>query len=91
MRGSLEEYGRIFAKSYVIAFACGVDKVFYSVSKVPASASSHRRQAALIDVNGGKRPTYYALKTLILKLNEQVRMIVDSPFFNGQPPLRRRF
>ena len=61
----LEEHGRILAKSYVIAFACGADKVFYTMFKVPTFAPSQHRQAALIDVNGVKRPAYYALKTLI--------------------------
>lgn len=64
----LEEHGRIFAKSYVIAFTCGVDKVFYTMFKVPAFVPLQHRQAALIDVDGEKRPAYYALKTLIQKV-----------------------
>ena len=67
---TLEEHGRIFAKSYVTAFACGADKVFYTMFKVPPFAPSQHRQAALIDENGEKRPAYYGLKTLIEKLDK---------------------
>jgi len=64
---SLDEQARIMVKSYAIAFACGVDKVFYTSFSPPPSAYGPLRQAALIDENG-KRPAYYALKTLIQKL-----------------------
>jgi len=65
---SPEEHGRILAKSYVTAFACGADKVFYTMFRVPPFAPSQHQQAALIDVNGVKRPAYDALKTLIQKV-----------------------
>ena len=67
---SPEEHGRIFAKSYVTAFACGADKVFYTMFKVPPFAPSQHKQAALIDADGVERPAYYALKTLIEKLDK---------------------
>ncbi len=66
----LEEHGRTLAKSYVIAFASSVDKVFYTMFKVPAFAPLQQRQAALIDAKGIKRPAYYALKTLIQEVDD---------------------
>ncbi len=70
MEIGLEEHGQIFAKSYVISFAYGADRVFYTMFKVPPFAQSQHRQAALIDESGERRPAYYALKTLISKLDK---------------------
>ncbi len=67
---SLEEQGRLMVKSYAIAFASGVDKVFYTMFKVPSFAPSSHRQAALFDESGEKRPAYYALETLVSKLGK---------------------
>jgi len=66
----LKKHSWIFAKSYVIAFACGANKVFYTMFKVPSFAPAQHRQAALISDSGEKRPAYYALKTLIEKLDK---------------------
>ncbi|MCK4402300.1 MAG: hypothetical protein KAV98_00775 [Dehalococcoidia bacterium] len=67
---SPEEHGNIFAKSYVISFACGVDKIFYTTFRAPPfAAPAQFKQSALIDENGEKRPAYYALQTLIHKLD----------------------
>jgi len=63
---SPEEHAQIFTKSYVTAFACGADNVFYTSFKPHAPFE----QAALIDENGEKKPAYYALKALISKLDE---------------------
>ncbi len=68
VRIGLEEHGRIFARSYVIAFACGADRVFYTMFRVPPFVPAQHRQAALFDEGGERRPAYYALKTLISKL-----------------------
>jgi len=64
---SLEEHGQVFVKSYVICFACGVEKFFYN--RFIAGFKSHRNDAALINENGEKRTAYYGLKTLIEKLD----------------------
>ena len=66
---SPEEHGQILAKSYVIAFAHGVDKVFYTTFRAPQSGPAEFKESALIAANGEKRPAYYALKTLIQKVD----------------------
>lgn len=65
---SPEELGQIFVKSYIISFACGVDKFFYERFKALPFESPIFKQAALIDENGERSPAYYGLKTLIEKL-----------------------
>ncbi len=65
----LEEHGRLFARSYLSAFGNGVEKIFYTMFKVPPFAPEQHRQAALIGQNGEKRPAYHALKTLVVKLD----------------------
>lgn len=66
---SPEEHGRIFIKSYVLSFALGVDKIFYTSFKAPSLGPDQFRQSALINAKGEKRPAYYALETLISKMN----------------------
>ena len=66
---SPEEHGRIFIKSYVLSFALGVDKIFYTSFKAPSFGPDQFQQSALIDSKGEKRPAYYALETLISKLD----------------------
>lgn len=66
----LDKHAVVFAKIYVIAFACGADKVFYTSFRPPPSAPPQLKQAALIDENGERMPAYYALKTLISKLDK---------------------
>ena len=65
---SPEEHGNIFTRSYVISFACGTDKVFYTTFKAPPFGPQEFEESALIDRNGERRPAYYALQTLIQKL-----------------------
>ena len=65
---SLEEHGQVFVKSYVICFACGVERFFYN--RFRAGFMSLPYDAALIDENGERRPAYYGLKTLIEKLDK---------------------
>ena len=68
---SLEEQGQLLAKGYVTAFSYGVDKIFYDFFK-PITPAPRKttvgRQAALIDENGVKRPAYYAMVTMMRKL-----------------------
>ncbi|MCD6358460.1 MAG: hypothetical protein J7L90_00630, partial [Dehalococcoidia bacterium] len=65
---SPEEHGQILVKSYVNAFACGVDKIFYTSFMAPPFDSPEFGQSALIESNGVKRPAFYAYKTLSQKL-----------------------
>lgn len=67
---SPEEHARILVKSYVISFAWGADRVFYTSFKAERFHPPGFKQAALIDENGEIRPAYYALKTLIWKLDK---------------------
>jgi hypothetical protein len=67
---SPEEHGQILVRSYVIAFACGVDKVEYEIFKPFPFEPPFMKQTALVDENGEKRPAYHALKTLIEKLDK---------------------
>jgi len=65
----LEEHAQLFARSYLIAFGNGAEKIFYTMFRVPPFAPAQHRQAALIGDNGEKRPAYHALKTLVTKLD----------------------
>lgn len=65
---SVEEHGRIFAKSYIISFGLGTDKVFYTTLKSGPSSPPSFEMEALIDASGQKRPAYHALKTLVPQL-----------------------
>ena len=66
---SPEEHARILVKSYVLSFALGVDKIFYTSFRAPPFGPDQFQQSALIDSKGEKRPAYYALKTLISKMD----------------------
>jgi hypothetical protein len=66
---SSEEHARILIKSYVLSFALGVNKIFYTSFKAPSFGPDEFQQSALVDANGEKRPAYYALETLISKLD----------------------
>jgi hypothetical protein len=65
---SPEEHARILVKSYVLSFALGVDKIFYTSFKAFPFDPDEFQQSALINAEGEKRPAYYALRTLISKL-----------------------
>jgi hypothetical protein len=67
---SPEEHARIFVKSYVTSFAWGAKKIFYTCLRAQPDHPPAFKQAALIDENGKIRPAYYALKTLIQKLDK---------------------
>jgi len=68
---SLEEHGQAFVKSYVITFACGVDKFFYSCFRRFRTGEEDLGDAYLIDESSDeKRPAYYGLETLIEKLDK---------------------
>jgi len=85
---SPEEHARILVKSYVLSFALGVDKIFYTSFRAPPFGPDQFQQSALIDSKGEKRPAYYALKTLISKMDaftsaeklaeEQYRFMVEG-------------
>ena len=51
------------------AFANGAQKIFYTTYQVDESAEDKFKNAALVDPDGRKRPAWYALYTLIQKLD----------------------
>jgi len=73
---SLESQGQLLAKGSVTAFAYGADKIFNDWFRAPqtgdprwpAEVTARFQSAALIDENGVKRPAYYALVTMIRKI-----------------------
>jgi hypothetical protein len=73
---SLESQGQLLAKGSVTAFAYGADKIFYNWFRAPqtgdprwkAEVTARFQSAALIDENGVKRPAYYALVTMLRKI-----------------------
>ena len=72
---SPEEHGQAFVKSYVVSFACGVDKFFYTSFTalffvLKHQATQYIKDSCLIDESGEKRLAYYGLKTLIEKLDK---------------------
>jgi len=66
---SPEEHARILVKSYVLSFALGVDKIFYTSFKAPPFGPDEFQQSALVNAKGEKRPAYHALETMISKLD----------------------
>jgi hypothetical protein len=76
---SPEEHGQILAKGYVTAFSYEVDKILYDWFRAPLAgdkrypyfppeALAQFQRTALIDENGVKRPAYYAMVTMMRKL-----------------------
>ncbi|MFQ5996846.1 MAG: hypothetical protein ACE5KP_04395 [Dehalococcoidales bacterium] len=66
---SPEEQARILVKSYILSFGLEVDKIFYTSFKAPSFAPEEFQQSALIVGPDEKRPAYYALATMISKLD----------------------
>lgn len=66
---SPEEHARILIKSYVLSFALGANKIFYTSFKAPHFGPDEFQQSALVNARDEKRPAYYALETLISKLD----------------------
>jgi len=65
---SEEEQARLIVKGYVEAFGNGATKGFYTVYEVDEVSGSFE-QAALIEA-GREKPAYYAIKTLMEKLDQ---------------------
>jgi hypothetical protein len=66
---SQEEHARILAKSYVLSFALGTEKIFYTTFRAPPFGNGEFEQSALAEWDGQGRPAYYAMQTLIRKLD----------------------
>ncbi len=66
---SEEEQARFIFKGYVRAFANGAQKIFYTVYQVGVDAEERAQGAALITAEGRKKPAWYALHTLVQKLD----------------------
>jgi hypothetical protein len=66
-----EEHAEVLVKGYVGAFGNGTDKVFYTTFRTweKPGEKGGSRESALIDAGGKKRPAYYALETLIKKID----------------------
>jgi hypothetical protein len=68
-RIGLEEHACSITKSYIIAFANNAERVFYTMFDIPLFAPAQHIEAALIVGGVEKRPGYYALKTMVSKLD----------------------
>ncbi len=66
---ALEQHAEVMVTSYVLSFAHGVDKIFYTSFRAPYSGNPQFEQAALVGSRGEKRPAYHAVETMIDKLN----------------------
>ena len=75
-----EEAAALLVKSYIRAFSLGADKLFYVVLKPIPEFPPNVVAASLIDTRSNKRPTYFALKTMIELLGHftDVERITDS-------------
>ncbi len=86
----LEEHACGIVKSYAVAFASGAEKVFYTMFNIPNFAPEHHKIAALIVEGDEKRPGYYALKTMVSKLDAftSVERLSEGQYkfvVNGKP------
>jgi hypothetical protein len=66
---SEDDQARLICKGYVRAFANGAQKIFYTIYQVDENSEEKFKNAALVDPDGRKRPAWYALYTLIQKLD----------------------
>jgi hypothetical protein len=66
---SLEQHAEVMVTSYVLSFAHGVDKIFYTTFRAPPSSDPQFGQSALVGSDGEKRPAYHAVETMISKLD----------------------
>ncbi len=98
---SEEDQARLICRGYVRAFANGAQKIFYTIYQVDEDAEDKSKNTALVDSDGRKRPAWYALYTLIQKLDgfSQVETLAygqykftvnDRPVYvlwgSGEPP-----
>jgi len=67
---SPEEHAQTLVKSYVVAFAWGADNIFYNFFRAYPPHPPRLKRMALIDENDEIKPAYYALRTLIQKLDK---------------------
>jgi hypothetical protein len=64
-----EEQGAAeMVKAYVRAFGLGVERIAYTVIKAQPDLPPNMKLSALIDVDGRKRPSYFAMRTMISQL-----------------------
>lgn len=64
-----EEQAAMIVRGYVQAFAAGVKKAFYTIYKAQAGASESLNNGALIDTDSRKKPAYYAMVTMVSKID----------------------
>ena len=66
---SEEAQAKMLVRSFVYAFGQGIEKIFCASPVVNSNSPEKLKDRALIDVNGTKRPGYYALTTLVNKID----------------------
>lgn len=78
----MEEVAEALVKSYAYALAKGLDKVMPSEIDAKDYYPEGLKYSCLIDVDGRKRPSFYAYKTLIAKIDgfTEAEVISDEPF-----------
>jgi hypothetical protein len=63
-----EQGGAEMVKAYVRAFGLGAERIFYTVVRQNPALSPNVNRAALIESTGRKRPSYFAMRTMISQL-----------------------
>ena len=66
---SEDDQARFIFKGYVRSFANGAQKIFYTIYQVGADSEEKFQGAALVTSDGRKKPAWYALHTLVQKLD----------------------
>ncbi len=66
---SEQDQARFIFKGYVRSFANGAQKIFYTIYQVGTDADEEFQGAALVTPDDRKKPAWYALHTLVQKLD----------------------
>jgi len=64
-----EEQARLIVKGYVRAFGNGAERAFYVVYRAEPGMHEGFGGAALVDVDGREKPSYFAMRTLMSKVD----------------------
>lgn len=77
-----EAQAEMLVRSYVYGFGLGLEKIFYTTYQEKHGMSERMASESLIDENGDKRSSYYALQTLIDKIDlfTTVEAIAESQY-----------
>ncbi len=79
---SEEEAASMLVKGYTRAFSLGADNIFYVVLKTAPEFPPSVNRASLIDSQGRKRATYFAMRTMIEKLKgfTDIEKVAENQF-----------